>query len=49
MRCYEIVGSRIAKFRVTVKELWFYEVSSVGYKETQCIILMIGFMINKGY
>jgi hypothetical protein len=26
MRCYEIVGTRIAKFRVTVKKLWFSEV-----------------------
>jgi hypothetical protein len=43
---YEVVGTRITNFKVTVIELWFYEVSSVGYKETKCIILIIGFMIN---
>jgi hypothetical protein len=42
----EIVGSRTTKFGATVKELWFYEVLSVGYKETKCIILIIGFMIK---
>jgi hypothetical protein len=25
MRCYKIVGSRIAKFGVTVMKLWFSE------------------------
>jgi hypothetical protein len=45
-RCYEIVGSRITKFEVTVMKLWFYEVLSAGHKETKCIILIIGFMIK---
>jgi hypothetical protein len=46
MRRYLFVGSRTAKFGVIDKELWFYEVLSVGYKETKCIIVIIDFMIK---
>ena len=45
-RCYEIVGLIITDFGSSVMKLWFYEVLSVGHKETKCTILIIGFMIK---